>query len=129
MKITDKEIEATSNLEPAKRYQYFIKRVADSEKMYSLVDDEGSWAIADVDEKSLFSVWSAPKFAETCAVGEWEGFVVKEFTIENFEDEVIDEIDKNGYLINVFSVKGKSGFVVELNEFARDLSEEMKKYH
>jgi hypothetical protein len=129
MKITDKEIEATSKLEPAKRYQYFIKRVADTEKMYSLVDGEGDWAIADVEDKSLFSVWSAPEFAQACALDEWKEFSVKEFTIEDFEDEIIDEIDRNGYLINVFSVKGKSGFIVDFNEFARDLSEEMKKYH
>lgn len=129
MKITSKEIETVSKLEPEKRYQYFIKQVADTEKMYSLVDKEGSWAIADVDDKALFSVWSASESAQACALGEWGGFSVKEFTIEDFEDEIIDEIDANEYLINVFSVNGKSGFIVDYNEFARDLSEDLKKYH
>lgn len=129
MKVNDKEIEAISKLEPIKRYQYFIKRVADSEAMYSLIDKEGNWALADVEGRTVFSVWSASEFASACALGEWEGFSVKEIAMEEFEDQIIDEIDQNNYLINVFSIKGKSGFVVDLSEFARDLSEEMKKYH
>jgi hypothetical protein len=129
MKINDKEIEAISRLEPVKRYEYFIKRVADSELMYTLVDPKGNWALADVEARSVFSVWSEPQFASACALGVWESFSVKEITVEEFENEIIDEIDQNNYLIDVFSVEGKSGFVVDLNEFARDLSNEMNKYH
>lgn len=129
MRVNDKEVEATSKLEPIKRYQYFIKRVADSEIMYSLKDREGQWALADVEGRTVFSIWSAAEFASACAVGEWEDFSVTEISTEEFEDEIIDEIDQNNYLINVFSIKEKSGFVVDLSEFARDLSEEMKKYH
>ncbi len=43
MKITSKEIEALSQLEAFKRYGYFIKRVADSEKMYTLIDVNGDF--------------------------------------------------------------------------------------
>ena len=129
MKVSEKEIQAVCNLAPFDRYQYFIKRVADSERMYSLVDNNGDYAISDVDESVLFSVWSAPEFAQMCIQDGWKDFQLKEITIEEFEDKVIDEIEQNGLLINVFPVGNKSGFVVDLNEFARDLSEEMKKYH
>ncbi|MGC3944098.1 MAG: DUF2750 domain-containing protein [Chryseolinea sp.] len=128
MKITKKEIEATSKLEANARYQYFMKRVADTEKMYSLVDEGGDWAIACFGEKTLFSVWSAPEFAQACAVSEWKGFSVKEFNIEDLESDIVDEIDTHEHLINVFSVKGKSGFIVDYNEFARDLSDEISKH-
>ena len=128
VKITKKEIEATSKLEAAARYQYFIKKVADTEKMYSLVDEGGDWAIACFGEKTLFSVWSAPEFAAACAVSEWKGFSVREFNIDDFESDIFNEIDTHDHLINVFSVKGRSGFLVDYNEFARDLSDELRKH-
>jgi hypothetical protein len=129
MKITDKEIEAVSQLEAFQRYQYFIKRVADSEKMYSLFDKNGNFALAEVEDHTVFSVWSAPEFALINAVGEWNSFSVKEIPLEEFEDNLIDKIEENKWLINVFSIKEKSGFVVDINEFAKDMSDEMQKYH
>lgn len=129
MKVTDKEIASVSLLTPFERYKYFIKRVADSELMYTLIDSNREWAIADVEGKGVLSVWSAPEFAEQNAIEQWSGFSVEEVSIERFEEDVIDKIEENGYLVNVFPVKGKSGFVVELIEFARDLNEEMRKYH
>ena len=129
MKITNKEIEAVSQLEAFQRYEYFIKRVADSERMYTLVDDNGNLAIADVESSAVLSVWSASEFAENNAVDEWGSFSVKEITLEEFEEDIIDMIEENNWLISVFSIKGKSGFVVDINEFAKDLSAEMQKYH
>jgi len=129
MKITNKEIEAVSQLEAFQRYEYFIKRVADSERMYTLVDDNGNFAIADVESSTVLSVWSASEFAENNAVDEWGSFSVKEITLEEFEEDIIDMIEENNWLISVFSIKGKSGFVVDINEFAKDLSAEMQKYH
>ena len=129
MKITNKEIEAVSQLEAFQRYEYFIKRVADSEKMYTLVDENGYFAIADIENSAVLSVWPAFEFAENNAVDEWGSYSVKEITIEEFEEDIIDIIEKNNWLINVFSIKGKSGFIVDLNEFAKDLSIEMQKYH
>lgn len=129
MKITNKEIEAVSQLEAFQRYEYFIKRVADSEKMYTLVDENGTFAIADIENSAVLSVWSASEFAEENVVDEWRSFSVKEITLEEFEEEIIDMIEKNNWLMNVFSIKGKSGFIVDINEFAKDLSIEMQKYH
>lgn len=129
MKLTDKEVEAILKLEPYDRYQYFIKRVADSEQMFTIVDNEDNWALADVQGKEVFSVWSAPDFAVLFAIGDWESFSVKEITIEQLEDDIIDEIENNGYLINVFPIIGRSGFVVDIIEFAKDINNEMRKYH
>ncbi|MCH4828206.1 MULTISPECIES: hypothetical protein [Flavobacterium] len=49
-------------------------------------------------------------------------------TLDDLEDEIFDLIASKNYLIDVFPVNGKSGFVVDLDEFARDLSEELKNY-
>jgi len=48
--------------------------------------------------------------------------------MEDFEDEVIDEIEEEKYLLNIFSVDSKPRFIVDITELARDLSDEMKNY-
>lgn len=128
MKISEKEIIAVCQLDAFERYQYFIKRVADSEKMYSLIDNEGFWAMADIEDKTVISLWPAPEYALINAIDDWDGFLVKEIIIKEFEDDFINCIEKNNWLINIFSFKEKAGLVVDISEFARDLSEEIKKY-
>lgn len=76
----------------------------------------------------MFSVWSAPEFASQCLLGEGENCSVKEISMEDFEDEVIDEIEEEKYLLNIFSVDSKPRFIVDITELARDLSDEMKNY-
>lgn len=128
MKISAKEIETVSALEPFKRYQYFLKRVADFQKLYSLKSREGNWAISVVEDNTLFPFWSAKEYAVSCQVGDWANFDIVEITTDEFEEELVSLIDDSGYLINVFPVRDKTGFVVTLDEFIRDLNEEMKKY-
>lgn len=129
MILTKKEIEAVIQLNAFDRYKYFIKRVADDETMYTLVDEGKRFAIVEVDNKKLFSLWSASEFAVMSKVHEWQNFTVLKITLEKFKDEVIDLIEENEWLINVFSVNGKTGFVVDIDEFAKDLSEELKRYN
>ena len=129
MKISEKEVQALSKLEPFKRYQYFIKRVADAETLYTLLDKDGDFALSDVEDKVMFSVWPAAEFAAQCAFDEWDGFTVQEVSLEEFENQLIDQIEENHWLLNVFAINRNTGFVVDINEFARDLSDELKKYH
>ncbi len=128
MKITEKEKETVSSLPPFERYKYFIKRVADTELMYSLKSPEGNWAISEVETSKLFPLWSAREFAEQCLTSGWAGFEIEEIDINVFEDELLDFIHFQGYLLNVFPVGLHTGFVVNISEFAKDLSEEMKNY-
>ena len=53
----------------------------------------------------------------------------KNIDLDDFENELVDLIADSGYLINVFPVYDRTGFVVSLVEFSRDLSEEPKIIH
>ena len=127
VKITEKEIEHVSKLEPFERYRYLIKRVADSELMFSL-KKEDQWAIAQVDDCKLFSIWSSKEFALLNATDLWNGYSPVEIDFDMFEDEIMPFLKENNYLMNTFSMSGKSGFVVEVDEFIRDLKEELRNY-
>ena len=128
MKVTDKEIQSVVKLTAFDRYEYFIKRVADSEKMYSLTHPDGEWALAETEGEKLFSLWSDKEYAILNTAGGWEGCTVKEITIEFFQNELQKLIEKEGFLLNVFPLNDMTGFVLDIDEFDRDLKEELLKY-
>ncbi|WP_309848020.1 DUF2750 domain-containing protein [Chryseobacterium sp. SLBN-27] len=104
-----------------------MKKVADWEVFFTLLDDEGQYVLSELDEYKLFPVWSAKEYAELCKVGGWENYEIKELNLNDLENEIIDFINQKDCLINVFPVYDKTGFPVDLQEFIRDLNEELKK--
>ncbi|MEC5146506.1 DUF2750 domain-containing protein [Chitinophaga sp. 212800010-3] len=126
-KISQKEIDNVIKLSPFERYQYTIKWIADGEMMYSLAENN-NLAIAEIGDKKMLSLWSAAEYAQLSATGEWEGYEVMAISIDRFATEIIDLIDSEGYLLNIFSVGDKSGFIVDIKEFMKDLDDELGKY-
>ncbi|UDQ56257.1 DUF2750 domain-containing protein [Chryseobacterium indologenes] len=84
--------------------------------------------LSELENKKLFPMWSAEKYAALCKVSGWENSVVKQLDLDDLENEIIDFIADEDCLINVFPVSDKTGFVVSLTEFSTDLSEELKNY-
>lgn len=128
MNINKQEIENVSRLEPFKRYKYFIKKIADFEELWILVDENEEIALSMIDKKTLVTVWSAKEFADSCLNEKWENYVPFKLTLDQMEQAIFSHIEENSYLINVFPVNNKSGFVVNLHEFIRDLNEELEWY-
>jgi hypothetical protein len=126
--MNQKEIESVIALEPKERYKYFIKKVADSEIFYTLIDATGDYVVSKIDEEELFLLWSSQEYAELCKVNWWENCEVKKLDLDDLEDEIIDFIADHGCLINVFPIFDRTGFVVDLTEFSKDLSDELKNY-
>ncbi|MCT2561814.1 DUF2750 domain-containing protein [Chryseobacterium herbae] len=126
--MNSKEIENVIKLEPHERYKYFIKKVADWEIFFTMVDKEGNYVTSELDSQKLFPLWSAKELAELCKTSGWEEFTIKQIDLDVLENEIIDYIADSGCLINVFPVYDRTGFVVNLQEFTRDLSEELKNY-
>jgi hypothetical protein len=128
MKLNEQEIKSVSSLEPFKRYQYLIKRVADSEKIYTLESDEGNWASSTTSGHHLFPIWSAREYATNSAIDAWSNFKVVEEDLDDFLEITLPKIQVQGLLLNVFPVDEKTGFVVNTIEFVRDIEDELKNY-
>lgn len=77
--ISPKEIEKVSALDAFERYQHFIKRVADTQKLYTLNSKDGSWARSDVDNFILYPLWPFREYAMNCIYNAWGNFEVVEF--------------------------------------------------
>ena len=95
--------------------------------MYTLIDSE-KYILSEFENNRLLPLWSATQFAENSKLNGWENLEVKEIGIDFFEEELVDLITRNNYLLNIFPIGNATGFVVEINEFVRDLNEELENY-
>lgn len=71
--VGDAEFANVTALPGDRRYEYFIKKVADGAMLWSLGDEHTFTAAADNEGRQLMPVWPHPLFATACATGEWEG--------------------------------------------------------
>lgn len=128
MKPNKFEIVALSKLKPFERYKYFLKKVADSETMFTLTDNEGEFLVSTLEDKKIFPLWSDEEFAFNCMVDGWINAKFKEISIRDFLTEMSDFIIENAYLINVFPLNKFTGFILTFEEFTRDLKNELEIY-
>lgn len=84
--------------------------------------------MAEVDNSWVFSVWSAGELAALNLTGRWKDCTISEIDLQTLNCDILPMLSKRGYLLNVFSLNGKSGFVVTIAEFVRDLRKELRKY-
>ena len=128
MNLKTQEIESVIKLEPFERYKYSLKRIADNEALYTIKRDNETIAISDLDDEKLIPFWSAKQFAELNITDEWNEFYVEEISLDDFENEMVDFINENNFLMNIFPINNKTGFVVSLDEFIRDLNIELERF-
>lgn len=123
-----KEFDNIIKLTPFDRYKYFIKKVADFEELWTITYLDGNYALSDIDDNVIISFWPKLEYVDSNLTNGWEKCSPKKLTLDDLEVEIFDLIASQNYLINIFPVNGKSGFIVSLDEFARDLSDELKNY-
>ena len=128
MNLKTQEIKSVIKLEPFERYKYSLKRIADNETLYTIKRDNETIAISDLDDEKLIPFWSAKQFAELNITDEWNEFYVEEISLDDFENEMVDFINENNFLMNIFPINNKTGFVVSLDEFIRDLKIELERF-
>ena len=76
----------------------------------------------------MFPMWSHKEFAQLNLDNGWENFEIIEISLDKLEKEIIPFISDNNYRINVFPLNNKTGFVVNIEEFRRDLEIELEDY-
>jgi len=121
MSLNIKEVENVSKLKPFKRYQYFLRKVADFEELWTIVDENNEISLSHIDNSKLISFWSAKDFIKSNLSGNWKKHKPEKIGLDKLGKKIIPLIIENNYLINVFPVNGKSGFVVNIEEFAGQL--------
>ena len=126
-RIKSQEIESVVNLVGAERYSYFIKKVADSEKLWSLKNKDG-WVLAsDSDGKQVVPVWSHIEYAKLCMNDEWRDCSPEVINLREWMDRWIPGMIKDKKKVGVFPTIVSKGVVVDPERLHNDLNDELSK--
>lgn len=127
MNRNDKKMQAILSLDGQRRYEHFVKQVADSESVWGLYND--GWALAETDDGvSVFPLWPAKEYAQLSAEGDWESFKPEEFSVYNFIDELLPNLEADGCLPGVFFTPSNRGLTPTVSQLIQDLQAEMSRY-
>jgi Protein of unknown function (DUF2750) len=122
-----KRIEAVLALPGIKRFEHFIKVVADTQEVWGLYQD--GWALAATDDgKSVFPLWPAEEYAQLCAVGEWDGQTPRAITLSEFTEELLPNLKRDGVLPCVFFTPTSKGVTPSVDELMSALQAELRNY-
>ncbi len=123
----DSEIEAMIGADGRRRYEYFIHRVGDTRRVWSLHAD-GWAALGDDEGKKLFPLWPHRKYAERFKKEEWEGYTPQAIDLDPFIDEWLPKMKESGVSPAVFPVSSGASVVVTCEELQANLRDELSKY-
>ena len=126
--VSDKEFAAVLGLTAPKRYEYFIKRVADGEVVRSL-GGIGGWALlGDTESYKTVPVWPHGRYAAACATGDWASNEPCSIPFAEWIMAWLPGIASDGRLIAMFPAPGGKGPVVTAERLKADLEEELRNY-
>lgn len=127
MKINQKRLESVLALPGPKRYEHFVKVVADWEEVWGLYND--GWALAATDDgQQVFPLWPAKEYAQLCAAKEWEGYEPEPFPLEDFMNELLPNLKDDGVLPGIFYTPSDNGVTPTVDQLLADLNEELENY-
>lgn len=126
MKITQKQIDAIICLPGAKRYDHFVKVVADQRRAWGLYSE--GWALAGASgEKPVFPVWPAQEYAALCATGAWGNFKPREIDLNDLLERLLPQFRQDGVVLGIFVTPNDKGVTPALDLFEQDLRNELSK--
>jgi len=127
--IGSEELEAVIKLEPFKRYKYFIKRVADSQYLFS-VGNDNELELIQVEDRLVVSLWSHREYVNYCKEQSSlvsDSLMVK-LSIYDFVEDYSDALKEENAILSIFPIDDYTGFTVTIGEFIRDMNKELAKY-
>jgi len=107
-------------LPKALRYDHFIRRVADTGRVWGLVND--GWAIGKTDDGALvFPLWPTDALAQQCAVLEWTGYIPQEFGLQELLEELLPQLEADGILPGITYTPDEYGLTPSHAQLRKDL--------
>lgn len=125
--INAKQLAAVFALPANKRFEHFVKVVAEREEAWGLYQD--GWAMAGTDEgDSVFPLWPHKEYAEACAINEWAGYQPKAIRLDELMDVFLPQLMVEGTLPGIFPTIASKGATPSINELVAALKEELRRY-
>lgn len=127
MRVTPKQLEAVLALSGIKRFEHFIKVIADWQEVWGLY--QGGWALAAADdETTVFPLWPAKEYAQVCAANEWAGYEPRSISLSDFTEVLLPKLKQDGVLPGVFFTPTSKGVTPSVDELKSALEAELQNY-
>lgn len=127
MKVNPKQMEAVLALPGVKRFEHFIKVIADWQEVWGLYQD--GWALAATDDGTpVFPLWPAKEYAQVCAVNEWKGYEPRSIGLSDFREVLLPKLKLDGVLPGVSFTPTSKGVTPSVDELKLALETELLNY-
>lgn len=127
MKVSPKQMEAVLALPGIKRFEHFIKIIADWQEVWGLYQD--GWALAAADDgTTVFPLWPAKEYAQVCAANEWTGYEPRSISLSDFTEVLLPKLKLDGVLPGVFFTPTSKGVTPAVDELKSALEAELQNY-
>ncbi|MDX1053375.1 DUF2750 domain-containing protein [Sinorhizobium medicae] len=127
MKVSSRQMEAVLALPGVKRFEHFIKVIADWQEVWGLYQD--GWALAAADDgTTVFPLWPAKEYAQLCALNEWKGFEPRAISLIDFTEVLLPKLKLEDVLPGVFFTPTSKGVTPPVDELVAALEAELQNY-
>jgi len=116
----EQEYDLILQLADSHRYSYFVVRVAEWGRFWSLVSEEGWVLIVDEEGNKILPFWPRPEFAELHRLDEWAYTVPEAIDLSEWFVEWTPIMIAQNYLIAVFPTVTSSGLIVSPEQLMKD---------
>ncbi len=124
MKVNPKQMEAVLALSGIKRFEHFIKVIADWQEVWGLYQD--GWALAAADDgTTVFPLWPAKEYAQVCAANEWTGYEPRSISLSDFTEMLLPKLKLDGVLPGVFFTPTSKGVTPSVDDLKSALEAEL----
>lgn len=125
--MNPKQLAAVFELSATKRFEHFVKVVAEREEAWGLYQD--GWAMAAADDGvSVFPLWPHKEYAEACAIDEWAGYLPKAISLDDLMEVVLPQLKVEGTLPGILPTPASKGAMPSIDELVAALEEELQRY-
>ena len=127
LRVSDQEFKAVLALPGPARYEHLVKRIADTEEVWSL-RGPGGWVLANDEGRELIPIWPHPRYAEACAQGDWAGTEPVAISLEDWAADWLADMETDGRGVSVFPTPDGRTVVVDPGQLLTDLEAELENY-
>lgn len=104
------------------RYTHFLKTIAETGELWTVIDNDGSFALFEVNNSTVFSLCPDEASIESNLTPDWQDYIPFKVNLNELEETILPLIRQNNYLINVFPIDSRTGYIATLNDFVKDLN-------
>jgi len=122
-----KQLESVFRLDAKERYGYLIRKVADFEQVFLIVDENGEYIVCGTKEMKCIPVWPEFDFAKDFLKDEWGNYNIVMLELSKFI-EWMDDLENGAYSIGGFPNKQLNSIIVNPLEFKSHLMFECGQY-